>query len=211
MGRFNFSFTGSSSFAACLHCFAGIRIAVLLLISLHVPSTRASENTAFPRDACNPKRHADWIASGIALSRDGHTVLIVDKTAHTMDLYRQGKKMKTYLVEIGMETREEGGWRPTPPGKYHLQYKAYTNYYKALLFRMPGYFEIHGKGSGRGRDGQDWTFGCIALSNADMDDLFRRLGIEENGFPVGPKQRLRILERTLLVIAHSGAEAPVCD
>ena len=40
-----------------------------------------------------------------------------------------------------------------------------------------GLIEIHGEG-GRGRD---WTKGCIALTNADMDDLFERVGV---GTPV---------------------------
>jgi murein L,D-transpeptidase YafK len=35
-----------------------------------------------------------------------------------------------------------------------------------------GLIEIHGEG-GRG---QNWTEGCVALSNRDMDDLFRRVG-----------------------------------
>jgi hypothetical protein len=33
--------------------------------------------------------------------------------------------------------------------------------------------EIHGEG-GRG---EDWTRGCVALSNPDMDDLFGRVGV----------------------------------
>ena len=38
--------------------------------------------------------------------------------------------------------------------------------------RIGGLIEIHGEG-GRG---QNWTEGCVALSNRDMDDLFRRVG-----------------------------------
>jgi murein L,D-transpeptidase YafK len=40
-----------------------------------------------------------------------------------------------------------------------------------------GFIEIHGEG-GRGRD---WTRGCVALTNADMDELFARVPI---GTPV---------------------------
>ena len=40
-----------------------------------------------------------------------------------------------------------------------------------------GLIEIHGEG-GRGRD---WTRGCVALANPDIDDLFRHV---EVGTPV---------------------------
>ena len=43
--------------------------------------------------------------------------------------------------------------------------------------RPGGLIEIHGEG-GRG---EDWTRGCVALSNRDMDDLFRRVAV---GTPV---------------------------
>jgi len=42
---------------------------------------------------------------------------------------------------------------------------------------LGGLIEIHGEG-GRGKD---WTKGCVALANNDMDDLFRRAAV---GTPV---------------------------
>jgi hypothetical protein len=36
-----------------------------------------------------------------------------------------------------------------------------------------GAIEIHGGGSGLGRNGNDWTIGCIAMSNEQMDQLFK--------------------------------------
>ena len=35
--------------------------------------------------------------------------------------------------------------------------------------------------AGDGGRGKDWTRGCVALSNSDIDDLFRRVGV---GTPV---------------------------
>ncbi|MBN2716642.1 MAG: L,D-transpeptidase [Deltaproteobacteria bacterium] len=151
------------------------------------------------------QRHARWIEQGIAHSRDGHAVLIADKRAHIMHLYQNGIRQTDYPVELGMETDAEGGFRPTPIGTFELKYKAYTRYHKALLFKMPGYFEIHGGGTGLGKHGEDWTFGCIALSNSDMDDLFNRLGIEKNGMAVGPEQRRRaLLAARLIVVPDAG-------
>jgi hypothetical protein len=43
--------------------------------------------------------------------------------------------------------------------------------------RIGGLIEIHGEG-GRNRD---WTSGCVALANGDMDRVFDRAGI---GTPV---------------------------
>jgi len=42
---------------------------------------------------------------------------------------------------------------------------------------LGGLIEIHGEG-GRGKD---WTKGCVALSNDDIDDLYRKVGV---GTPV---------------------------
>jgi hypothetical protein len=77
----------------------------------------------------------------------------------------------------------------------------HSKYYKALLINYPneedirlfrrartlglflprtrigGLIEIHGDG---GRD-QNWTEGCVALTNSDMDDLFARVDV---GTPV---------------------------
>jgi murein L,D-transpeptidase YafK len=39
--------------------------------------------------------------------------------------------------------------------------------------RIGGLIEIHGDG-GRG---QNWTEGCVALANDDMDDLYARVGV----------------------------------
>ena len=150
--------------------------------------------------------HNRWVAEGVTHSDRGNVVLIVDKALHQMRLLRAGQAVHTYNVELGMETEAEGGWRPTPVGVFDLKYKSYTKYYKALLFRMPGYFEIHGSGTGLGKRGQDWTWGCIALSDRDMDDLFERIGIEENGIPVSSRRRARALKNARLIIIPEGLD-----
>ena len=90
---------------------------------------------------------------------------------------------------------------PADPKAPKVVLVAGSNYYKALALNYPndedraefdrlrragriprgtslgGLIEIHGEG-GRGRD---WTKGCVALANQDMDDLFRRIGV---GTPV---------------------------
>jgi len=90
----------------------------------------------------------------------------------------------------------------TPEGKYKVDIKkniGNTNFYKAFLIDYPnsidirefrkwkqegiipsnarigGMIEIHGHGSGKAgnKGGRNWTLGCIALSNKQMDELFK--------------------------------------
>ena len=94
-----------------------------------------------------------------------------------------------------MGPKRHEGDLSTPEGRYHVLRKrgpGQTIYYRALELDYPnaddrrrfaearrtgtlptdarigGLIEIHGEG-GRGAD---WTRGCIALTNADMDRLF---------------------------------------
>lgn len=128
-----------------------------------------------------------------------HTrVLVVDKIAHSCKLYNNGKLVKEYKVELGKNwigDKNHQGDKATPEGMYQVTRKLQpqqTKYHKALLLNYPnkddqqryrenidkghisqatpigGLIEIHGEGG----KGIDWTDGCIALQNQDMDDLF---------------------------------------
>jgi murein L,D-transpeptidase YafK len=101
---------------------------------------------------------------------------------------------------IADKSRADDG--ATPEGRYRVvKANKLSLYHKALLLDYPnatdraefamarrrgempltagigGLIEIHGEG-GRGRD---WTRGCVAVTNADMDELFARVPI---GTPV---------------------------
>jgi murein L,D-transpeptidase YafK len=96
----------------------------------------------------------------------------------------------------------------TPEGRYKVKKvkdKGQTSFYRAFLLDYPtlqddtellklkakglapltatsgSLIEIHGNGSGKkgNRDGTNWTLGCIALSNGDMDRLLSS-GVKEN-------------------------------
>jgi murein L,D-transpeptidase YafK len=132
---------------------------------------------------------------------------VVDKVNHYADLYYDGRLKKRYRVDLGMSwlgDKVRRGDNATPEGKYKIIRKmgpSETRYYRALLLNYPneedrrqfvelkrkgqisgradigGSIEIHGHG-GRGTD---WTQGCVALANADMDDLCRYVRV---GTPV---------------------------
>jgi hypothetical protein len=141
-----------------------------------------------------------WVEEAIRRSRkDGDVAFVVDKLRRRMTVYRAGRKERFYSVDIGLgglERKLRAGDDATPEGLYKVQEirgPGQTRYYRALLLDYPnqqdrerfeqarrdgflpkgadpgGLIEIHGEG---GRD-QDWTKGCIALTNAEMDDLAR--------------------------------------
>jgi len=159
-------------------------------------------------DAGTIARWQRWVGETVSWSkREGRVAIVVFKESHRLTVYHRGAAVATYPVDLGFnwtaDKRHEGDGA-TPEGRYRvvarLGRKA-SIYYKALLLDYPnaddraefararrsgglppgarigGLIEIHGGG---GRD-QDWTDGCVALANEDMDRVFERAGI---GTPV---------------------------
>lgn len=148
------------------------------------------------------------VREAIDSSRRGSGVsLLVDKARRRLTLYRRGKAVRVFDVEIGsagLAPKRQAGDRATPEGHYRVvevKRGAATRYHGALLLDYPNaddrrrfadrareglvprgvgigsLIEIHGDG-GRGRD---WTEGCVALTNEDIDGLLRVVGV---GTPV---------------------------
>jgi lipoprotein-anchoring transpeptidase ErfK/SrfK len=135
----------------------------------------------------------------------GNPAIVVLKENHRLDLYDNGIVVRSYTADMGYRSvndKQISGDAATPEGRYRVTAKKpASNYYKALALNYPndedreqfarltrlgqiprgrslgGLIEIHGEG-GRGKD---WTKGCVALANGDIDDLFRRVGV---GTPV---------------------------
>jgi hypothetical protein len=124
--------------------------------------------------------------------------IVVDKFSRKCTVYKSGKKYRDFNVELGINwvgDKTQSGDRTTPEGKYIVSGKrsgSRTLYHKSLEINYPneddrqrfelekqrgnisgnarigGSIAIHG-GGGRGID---WTDGCVALENRDMDILF---------------------------------------
>jgi len=149
-----------------------------------------------------------WFAATIRMSAQNNGyAFIVDKIQHKGYLYFRGKLNKEFDVEFGRNwigNKYFAGDKATPEGMYRVIKKkgnGDSKYYKAMLINYPneedyamfntkkkqgiisrnsrigGLIEIHGEGG----KGADWTSGCIALSNSEIDELFSRAGI---GTPV---------------------------
>jgi L,D-peptidoglycan transpeptidase YkuD (ErfK/YbiS/YcfS/YnhG family) len=162
-----------------------------------------------------------WVNSTIEQSRKGGTsCIIVDKFARECMLYQNGKLVEIYEADLGKNwigDKNHQGDYTTPEGLYKVTDKKQggrTIYYKALLINYPneddkvrfnmnkkngtipakkkigGLIEIHGHGG----QGADWTEGCVALSNSDMDKLYQRVSV---GTPVTIVGSLKPLEKLL--------------
>ena len=149
-----------------------------------------------------------WFATTIRLSAQNNGyAIIVDKIKHKGYLYYNGKLSKEYDVEFGRNwigNKFYAGDKATPEGMYRVIKKkgnGNSKYYKAMLINYPndedyalfnskkrqgvisknshigGLIEIHGEGG----KGADWTSGCIALSNSEIDELFSKTPV---GTPV---------------------------
>ncbi len=120
--------------------------------------------------------------------------LKVDKSERKMYLYSNGEIIKTFSVALGANAgpKTQENDRKTPEGKYTLIKKiADSQFHKAILISYPnkddiasakqrgvnpgGLIEIHGQynswwsGFNILWQWKNWTDGCIALTNKDMD------------------------------------------
>ena len=168
----------------------------------------AEASTMLAKYLANAPQWRQWVQQTIAWSANRNAyAIIVDKLAHICYLYFNGSIKAHYNAEFGrawIGSKNRRGDRATTEGRYYVTKKrgvGQTRYYKALDINYPnaedlerfnkakqngelpksagigGLVEIHGSG-GRGTD---WTYGCVALKNSDMDKLFSFVSV---GTPV---------------------------
>ncbi len=159
-------------------------------------------------DPTNLRQWHEWAGGTIEESRrSGGTVILVDKLRRLVTVYLDGRQVAHFPAELGangLRRKEHAGDRATPEGTYRVvqvKQAPATRFYKALLLNYPNdedrmrfalgkrrgmisaragigsLIEIHGDGG----EGRDWTDGCIALTNEDMDRLFAHVRV---GTPV---------------------------
>ena len=126
-------------------------------------------------------------------------VLIV-KSKRKLYLLKKNKIIAEYHIALGSEPvgkKSREGDRRTPEGNYTLDFrKKNSDFYRAIHISYPnradrlrakkegvkpgGAIMIHGQPNGWGwlsviLQRFDWTAGCIALSNGDMDEIWQRV------------------------------------
>ncbi len=148
----------------------------------------------------NHPKWKEWVESTIRNSREKKEyAIIIDKYARKCLVYQAGKMKYEFRAELGLNwvgDKLYSGDKATPEGLYKVARKienGKTKYYKALLLDYPlqddkqrfeelkskgelpynarigGLIEIHGNGG----KGADWTDGCVALTDRDMDIVYK--------------------------------------
>lgn len=132
--------------------------------------------------------------------------LVVLKGKRVLEVYSGGEVIKTYAVALGgnpLGDKEFEGDKRTPEGTYVIDSKnPGSGYHKNLGISYPnaadraeakrknldpgGEVKIHGLRNGRGYIGKfhrlmDWTAGCVALTDEEVDELYARV---EVGTPI---------------------------
>jgi murein L,D-transpeptidase YafK len=136
-------------------------------------------------------------ASSAALSSQRIDKVLVLKSAHQLQLISRGKVIKTYRISLGKQAKgpklREGDKR-TPEGLYWIDWrKTSDNYNLAMHISYPnsrdkaqaskngfaagGMIMIHGTPVAEDYPEWyfttlDWTNGCIAMKNSDMQELW---------------------------------------
>ena len=122
--------------------------------------------------------------------------IVVKKSDHTLTLYHGETKLRSYRVSLGSHAgqKRESGDRRTPEGIYFIDARnSDSRFHRALHLSYPntqdrqraqsigkspgGDIEIHGYMDGFAWLGPlarhvDWTAGCIALTNEELDEIW---------------------------------------
>ena len=125
-------------------------------------------------------------------------LIVVHKAARRLELYQRGTLLKAYAVSLGRHpygNKQQQGDGKTPEGEYRLDYrKPDSAFHRALHISYPGPADvatarsrgvdpggavmIHGMKNGLGWLGRlhravDWTDGCVAVTDQEMDEIWR--------------------------------------
>jgi murein L,D-transpeptidase YafK len=123
--------------------------------------------------------------------------VVVLKKERSLQLLRQGNVIKTYKVALGADPvgpKQRQGDHKTPEGLYLLDSRnPHSQFYKSIHISYPSMREraaarqkgvspggdlfVHGLPKGYGWVGsahrvKDWTDGCIAVTNQEMDEIW---------------------------------------
>lgn len=149
--------------------------------------------------------YAQWPISRLPANVRVDNILVI-KSARKLVLLREETPIKEYRIALGgnpLGHKTRQGDQRTPEGKYIIDYrKKDSSFHRALHISYPnardraearaqgvdpgGLIMIHGIKNGLGLIGRwhrllDWTDGCIALTNAEIEELWELI---PNGTPI---------------------------
>lgn len=120
------------------------------------------------------------------------TRVVVYKEARRMHLFNNGNILKSYDMALGFAPaghKQFEGDGKTPEGEYYIDRRnpnsrfhlsigiSYPNkndvaFAKSMSKEPGGEIFIHGKTGYKGANNGDWTWGCIALTDREMEDVY---------------------------------------
>jgi len=126
------------------------------------------------------------------------TRIVVMKSERKLLLMHKSEVLKTYKVDLGQSpigTKTEQGDGKTPEGRYFINRRnPNSNYHLSIGLNYPNKDDIaqarkSGKNPGgdifihggpklwRDRNKADWTWGCISVSDKEMEDIYAMVNI----------------------------------
>jgi murein L,D-transpeptidase YafK len=139
--------------------------------------------------------HYNWHALPAGTSIDR---IVVEKSAKRLAIFREGNQIKNYRIALGrnpLGAKQQEGDMKTPEGIYKIDSRnAQSSFHLALHISYPSDGDnrraaargvsagsnimIHGIQNGRGWIGafhrwKNWTAGCIALTDEEIEELWR--------------------------------------
>ena len=139
--------------------------------------------------------HHNWhpLPAGTTIDR-----IVVEKSAKRLSIFRNGNLIKSYRIALGRNpagAKQEEGDMKTPEGIYQIDSRnVQSSFHLALHISYPSDEDnlhaaargvsagsdimIHGIQNGRGWIGafhrwRNWTAGCVALTDEEIEELWR--------------------------------------
>ncbi|WP_297212780.1 MULTISPECIES: L,D-transpeptidase family protein [Thermodesulfovibrio] len=147
-----------------------------------------------------------FFSSSLLHANEIADLIVVIKSKRVMFLMREGKILKTYRISLGktpVGKKTSQGDGKTPEGRYYIESRnPNSNFYRALKISYPnetdilnatraginpgGAIMIHGLSKkveylGKYHIIDDWTEGCIAVTNEEMDEIWKMV---PDGIPI---------------------------
>ncbi len=142
------------------------------------------------------------LLSSFSIAQEKADFVLVEKSKNLLTLFKNHKVIGTYHVVFGgnpVGHKEQEGDNKTPEGRYTLDSKNVNSaYYKSIHISYPnakdianakakgvspgGAIMIHGQKNGFGwaaaaTQKTNWTLGCIALTNEDMEVIWKSVNV----------------------------------
>ncbi len=144
------------------------------------------------------QRWQSWADQAVAGSQGNKVTIIVEKLGKRLYVLRNGQVVAQFKADLGrnaLSDKVSSGDGATPEGRYKVTERranGTTRWYKALMLNYPNAEDLkafqalrrngaipHGRGPGglieihgHGGRGSNWTDGCVAVRDSEMDKLF---------------------------------------